>query len=85
MQKLVVYSTPTCSTCRAAKRKLDALGIPYTPVDLTEDAEALERIKLALGTSTVQVPLFRWKSTYSTIVDLPAIIAEAKTIASFTD
>ena len=45
---ITLYSKPLCVQCDATKRKFNELGIPYTEVDVTEDAKALARIK-ALG------------------------------------
>lgn len=41
---VTVYSKPKCVQCEATKRKLDELRIPYESIDLTEDAEAMERV-----------------------------------------
>lgn len=38
---LTIYSKPSCVQCTATYRRLDARGIDYTVVDLSEDAEAL--------------------------------------------
>lgn len=38
---VTVYSSPGCQPCRATHRKLDELGIEFTPVDVSEDPEAL--------------------------------------------
>lgn len=32
-----VYTTPTCGSCRRAKRLLEERGIPYDEIDVTED------------------------------------------------
>lgn len=45
---IIVYTKPSCVQCSATYRALDKLGIEYTVVDITEDAEALESVK-ALG------------------------------------
>lgn len=45
---ITVYSKPACVQCTATTRALDARGLSYSVVDLTEDAEALERVT-ALG------------------------------------
>lgn len=45
---ITVYSKPACVQCDATYRALDKLGVSYTTVDLTQDAEALERVR-ALG------------------------------------
>lgn len=38
---VTVYSKPACVQCTATTRALDAKGIAYTTVDLTQDAEAM--------------------------------------------
>lgn len=41
---ITVYSKPACVQCAATIRKLDALGLAYELIDLTADAEAMERV-----------------------------------------
>ncbi|WP_108258228.1 glutaredoxin-like protein NrdH [Mangrovicoccus ximenensis] len=41
---VTVYSKPACVQCTATTRALDAKGIAYALVDLTEDAAALQRV-----------------------------------------
>ncbi len=45
---ITVYTKPACAQCSATFRQLDAKGIDYTTVDLTEEPEALEMVK-AMG------------------------------------
>jgi glutaredoxin-like protein NrdH len=45
---ITVYSKPACVQCTATTRALDARGLSYDIIDLTEDAEAMERVT-ALG------------------------------------
>jgi glutaredoxin-like protein NrdH len=45
---ITVYSKPACVQCTATTRALDARGIDYSLVDLTEDADAMARVT-ALG------------------------------------
>lgn len=45
---ITVYSQPSCVQCTATYRRLDAAGLEYPIIDVSEDAEALEKIK-ALG------------------------------------
>ncbi len=33
MTKITIYEKPTCSTCRAVLKELDAAGVKYEPVD----------------------------------------------------
>ncbi|MBO9474768.1 MULTISPECIES: glutaredoxin-like protein NrdH [unclassified Shimia] len=41
---IIVYSKPACVQCTATTRALDAKGITYDVVDLTEDDGALTRV-----------------------------------------
>ena len=45
---IIVYSKPACVQCTATTRALDARGLTYDVIDLTEDAQAMERV-MALG------------------------------------
>ncbi|SLM87684.1 glutaredoxin-like protein NrdH [Brachybacterium nesterenkovii] len=45
---ITVYSKPLCVQCDATKRALNKAGVAYDVVDVTEDAEALAKVK-ALG------------------------------------
>ncbi|MGC9400180.1 MAG: glutaredoxin family protein [Anaerolineae bacterium] len=38
--KVVVFSTPTCPHCRAAKRYLSQKGVRFTDVDVSRDRRA---------------------------------------------
>ena len=39
-----VYVKPACVQCDATKRFLDKAGIDYSTIDITQDAEALEKV-----------------------------------------
>ena len=52
--KLTVYSKPSCVQCNATYRALDAKGILYDIVDLSENDAALEYVK-ELGYSQAPV------------------------------
>jgi glutaredoxin-like protein NrdH len=45
---VTVYSKPACVQCNATYRALDKKGIAYETVDMSQDADALERVR-ALG------------------------------------
>ena len=45
---VTVYSKPACVQCSASYRALDSKGIDYKIVDMSQDVDALERVK-ALG------------------------------------
>lgn len=42
---ITVYSKPACVQCTATTRALDARGLAYDIVDLTEDADAMARVQ----------------------------------------
>lgn len=54
MKTITVYTQPGCQPCKATKRWLDARGVTYTTVDVTESPADLEAIK-ALGYNSVPV------------------------------
>lgn len=43
-----VYVKPACVQCDATKRFLDKAGIDYNTIDITKDAEALDKV-LGMG------------------------------------
>lgn len=51
---ITVYSKPACVQCTATTRALEARGLDYSVIDLTEDASALARVE-ALGYRQVPV------------------------------
>ncbi len=38
--RVLIFTTPTCPHCRAAKRYLQQRGIPFTEVDVSRDRRA---------------------------------------------
>lgn len=45
---VTVYTKPSCVQCNATYRALDKNGVTYKTVDISQDADALERVR-ALG------------------------------------
>ena len=45
---VTVYTKPACVQCNATYRALDKNGVTYKTVDISQDSEALERVR-ALG------------------------------------
>lgn len=43
--EITVYSKPACVQCTAVTRALDAAGVPYNYVDLTQDAAAMDHVQ----------------------------------------
>lgn len=42
---ITVYTKPACVQCNATYRALDKQGITYRSVDISQDPEALERVR----------------------------------------
>lgn len=42
---ITVYSKPACVQCTATYRALDRLGVDYDIIDISQDAEALDRVR----------------------------------------
>ena len=40
----IVYTKPNCVQCNMTKRHMDKIGVEYTTVDITEDADALDKL-----------------------------------------
>ena len=55
--KVVIFTTPTCSFCRAAKQYFNQNGVRYTEVDVARDARAAEDIMRRTGQMGVPVIL----------------------------
>ncbi|MGO3233204.1 MAG: glutaredoxin-like protein NrdH [Microbacterium sp.] len=56
MNTITVYSKPSCVQCNATYRALDAAGISYEVVNLTEHPEMVEYIK-DLDPTYMQAPV----------------------------
>ncbi len=56
MEKVILYTTPTCPDCLALKRWLAGRGVPFEERDLTKEAvsrEAKERYGVRIAPITV--------------------------------
>ena len=42
---ITVYSKPACVQCTATTRELNKRGLPFEVVDMSQDAEALDKVK----------------------------------------
>ncbi|WP_295016067.1 glutaredoxin-like protein NrdH [uncultured Micrococcus sp.] len=51
---VTVYTKPACVQCNATYRALDKKGIAYDVVDMSQDPEALERVR---GLGFMQAPV----------------------------
>ena len=53
MTRILLYTTPYCGYCRAAKRLLTSKGLDFTEIDVSEDpAKREEMISRAMGMRT---------------------------------
>ena len=57
MKTLTIYSTPNCSHCRDAKKYLTGLEVPFTDVNLHEDAAAMDFMRSRGHRSVPQIYL----------------------------
>ncbi len=53
--RVVIFTTPSCSFCRSAKRYLREQGIPFKDVDVTRDAAAARDMVRRSGQQGVPV------------------------------
>lgn len=81
---VTVYSKPACVQCNATVRALDKKGIEYDVVDMSQDMDALERVR-ALG--YMQAPVVMTNSDHwsgfrpDKIADLENAGSAASTVA----
>lgn len=54
-QQVTIYSTPTCPTCRSAKRYFDRKGIEFEDIDVMADQEQAHKMIHLSGQTTVPV------------------------------
>jgi glutaredoxin 3 len=55
LSKLLLFSTPTCSWCRRAKRYFKERGVPFKEIDIERDAKAARDIVRKTGQTGVPV------------------------------
>ena len=55
---VVIFSTPGCKFCAKAKARLRILGVPFTDVDVADDAELRASVKDAAGGRTSVPQIF---------------------------
>jgi glutaredoxin-like YruB-family protein len=55
MEKVKIYSTPTCPYCNAAKEFLTEEGIEFENIDVSQDKEAAEEMVKKSGQMGVPV------------------------------
>ena len=81
---MTVYSKPACVQCNATVRALDKKGIEYDVIDMSQDMDALERVR-ALG--YMQAPVVMTEADHwsgfrpDKIADLENADSAASTVA----
>ena len=53
MKPVVIYTTPICGFCHAAKRLLDSKGVAYEEIDVLRDMEKKQEMMQRSGRRTV--------------------------------
>ena len=81
MQQITLYTKDYCPYCKRAKARLEAEGLAYEEIDITEDETAFEELKLRSGLLTVP-QIFVGDVLIGGSDDLEAKIEEVKKLAS---
>lgn len=55
MKKIVIYSTPTCPYCQAAKEFLKENNVPFEDIDVSKDAAKAQEMVVKSGQMGVPV------------------------------
>lgn len=55
MEKVTIYTTPTCAFCPLVKKFLDERGVEYEEVDVSESEEVKKEFKEKTGQMMVPV------------------------------
>lgn len=71
---VILYTTPTCGTCKVAGNRLTDALVEHEKVDLTEHPGKLAELKERLGVDRLQLPIIEYRGDLLTIADLRAII-----------
>ena len=65
-----IYTTPTCGSCRAAKRYFEDNDIEYTEVDVSQDEESMKKI---VDMGMMSVPVFEYNDIFLQGFDISKI------------
>ena len=55
MSRVVMFSTPTCSWCRRAKKYFKEQGVPFKEINIERDPEAARDVARKTGQTGVPV------------------------------
>ena len=85
IEPLTVYTLPNCMQCTMTTRALDAANLPYTVIDLTTDARAVDLMK-QFGYTSAPIVIARmvswsgfrpdWIAKIAALRDRPALAGE---------
>ena len=83
---LTVYGQPNCQPCRMAEYYLKREKVPYTYVDLSEDTQALARLKKAghMQTPIIETPTAT-TSGFNVDALKQAVVEVQASTATYTD
>ena len=45
MEEVTIYTKPGCMQCKLSKRRMDAKGVKYNAIDVSEHPEFIEQLK----------------------------------------
>ncbi len=71
MSKVIVFSTPTCSWCRRAKRYFKENGVPFKEINVERDPDAARDV--ARKTGQTGVPVIKIGGSWIVGFDKPRI------------
>jgi len=54
-EKVIIFTTPTCGECKAAKGFLAKLGVAFEEVDVSKDGKARYRVRKLTGRTRTPV------------------------------
>lgn len=74
MPKVLLFSTPTCSWCRRAKKYFRENRVPFKEIDIERDPEAARDVQRKTGQTGV--PVIKIGSRWIVGFDRPAIERE---------
>lgn len=74
MPKVILFSTPTCTWCRRAKKYFRESRVPFKEIDIERDPEAARDVQRKTGQTGV--PVIKIGSRWIVGFDRPAIERE---------
>ena len=69
--QVIIYTSPTCQSCKSIEEYLSSHGIDYTTIDVAQDQEALKRLVEITG--RMLMPVIEINNEVIVGFDKPAI------------